>query len=69
MVQRGRIGYQHGEEGREEYGKCQSYNGFNILKYRRLIGLSQEALAAKEGVTNQEVSKWKTAKSAPDSGF
>lgn len=41
----------------------------NILKYRREMGLSQEALAAKIGVTFQAVSKWETAKSAPDIGF
>ncbi len=41
----------------------------NILKYRKKSGLSQEGLANKLGVTFQAVSKWETAKSAPDISF
>jgi len=41
----------------------------NILKYRKKMGMSQEALALKLGVTFQAVSKWETEKSAPDIGF
>ena len=41
----------------------------NILKYRKICGLSQSALAQKLGVTFQAVSKWETAKSAPDIAF
>ena len=38
----------------------------NIYQYRKKCGLTQEALAEKLGVSFQAVSKWETAKSAPD---
>lgn len=38
----------------------------NILKYRKQRGISQRGLAKKLGVTYQAVSKWETAKCAPD---
>ena len=38
----------------------------NIQKYRKLAGLTQEALAAKLGVTFQAVSKWENGKSSPE---
>ena len=38
----------------------------NIQKYRKLSGLTQEALALKLGVTFQAVSKWENGKSSPD---
>lgn len=38
----------------------------NITKYRKRSGLSQVALAEKLGVSFQAVSKWETAKCAPD---
>ena len=41
----------------------------NILKYRKRRGLTQEALAKEFGVTFQAVSKWETARSAPDIAF
>ena len=43
--------------------------GLNIQKYRKKCGLTQEALAEKLGVSFQAVSKWETAKSAPDVVF
>lgn len=38
----------------------------NISKYRKKSGLTQVELAEKLGVSFQAVSKWETAKSAPD---
>ena len=46
-----------------EIGKILSNN---IQKYRKLNGLTQEALAVKLGVTFQAVSKWENGKSLPD---
>ena len=41
----------------------------NILKYRKISGLSQGEFASKLGVTFQAVSKWENAKAAPDIAF
>ncbi len=41
----------------------------NIMKYRKASGLTQEDLSEKLGVSVQAVSKWETAKCAPDIGF
>ena len=41
----------------------------NILRYRKIRGLSQRDLAQKMGITFQAVSKWETARSAPDIAF
>lgn len=38
----------------------------NIQKFRKRIGMTQEELAEKLGVTFQAVSKWENAKSTPD---
>lgn len=37
-----------------------------ITKYRKQLGLTQEGLAARLGVTNQAVSKWESDQSCPD---
>ena len=37
-----------------------------IAAYRRKLGLTQEGLAQKLGVTNQAVSKWESGQSCPD---
>lgn len=37
-----------------------------IMKYRKELGLTQEALANQLGVTNQAVSKWESDQSCPD---
>ena len=37
-----------------------------IAKYRKELGLTQEGLALKLGVTNQAVSKWESGQSCPD---
>ena len=38
----------------------------NILKFRKLCGMTQSKLAEKLSVSSQSVSKWETAKAAPD---
>ena len=40
--------------------------GDRLLEYRKRVGLSQEKLAEKVGVTRQTVSKWETNQSVPD---
>ena len=40
--------------------------GKNIAKYRKAMGLTQEELVVKLGVTNQAVSKWESEVSMPD---
>lgn len=40
--------------------------GNTIASYRKQLGLTQEMLAQKLGVTNQAVSKWETDLSCPD---
>lgn len=40
--------------------------GERLLEYRNRVGLSQERLAEKIGVTRQTVSKWETNQSTPD---
>ena len=37
-----------------------------ITKYRRAMGLTQEGLAQRLGVTNQAVSKWENGVTSPD---
>ena len=37
-----------------------------LLQYRKRMGLSQEELAEKIGVSRQAVSKWERAEAAPD---
>ena len=37
-----------------------------IVRYRRELGLTQEGLAQRLGVTNQAVSKWESGQSCPD---
>ena len=34
--------------------------GTNIANYRKKLGLTQDALAQKLGITNQAVSKWES---------
>lgn len=38
----------------------------NIFRYRRSLGLSQEQLAERIGVSRQTVSKWEGGQSTPD---
>lgn len=40
--------------------------GANIANYRKKLGLTQDALAQKLGVTNQAVSKWELDQACPD---
>ncbi len=40
--------------------------GERLLEYRNRVGLSQEKLAEKVGVTRQTISKWETNQSTPD---
>ena len=43
--------------------------GENIRKYRRIAGLTQSELAEKLFLTAQNISKWETGKSLPDSSL
>lgn len=40
--------------------------GAQIAHYRKQLGMTQEALASRLGVTNQAVSKWESEQSCPD---
>ena len=40
--------------------------GSMILKYRRIMGITQESLAQQLEVTNQAVSKWESDQCCPD---
>ena len=40
--------------------------GKNIAQYRKTLGMTQEDLAQKLGVTNQAVSKWELEQACPD---
>ena len=40
--------------------------GKRIAKHRKALGLSQEALGERLGVSRQAVSKWETGAAAPD---
>ena len=41
----------------------------NISRYRKDIGLTQETLAVKLGITFQAVSKWETGQTIPDTSL
>lgn len=40
--------------------------GQEILRHRKRLGLTQEELAGRMGVSRQSVAKWETGQSSPD---
>lgn len=66
MVYEKNIGYnvrRGGDNPMDNYSKIISNN---IMKYRKINGYTQDALAEKLGVTFQAVSKWENEQSCPD---